>query len=182
MPRLPDRRSRENTQGSSSTTASPAPMVLVATDGTPSSRVAVEKGLSIAGELGARVAFVSAFRQPSGALGKPFYQRSLRKRLAVSRDALAEAKMAAEAFGTDAEYEIVEGTPANAIADIAAARGADLVVVGSRRLTIPALRRSVSRALVTESDSAVLVAKEGRHSGPESNAGRWTATNLTRAC
>jgi nucleotide-binding universal stress UspA family protein len=181
MPRLPDRRSRE-TQGSSSATASPAPMVLVATDGTPSSRVAVEKGLSIAGELGARVTFVSAFRQPSGALGKPFYQRSLRKRLAVSRDALAEAKMAAQAFGTDAEYEIVEGTPANAIADIAAARDADLVVVGSRDLTIPALRRSVSRALVTQCDSAVLVAKEGRRSGPESNAGRWTATNLTRAC
>ena len=182
MPRLPDRRSRENTQGSSSTTASPAPTVLVATDGTPSSRVAVEKGLSIARELGARVTFVSAFRPPSGALGKPFYQRSLRKRLAVSRDALAEAEVAAQAFGTDAEYEIVEGTPAKAIADIAAARDADLVVVGSRDLTIPALRRSVSRALVTQGDSAVLVAKQGRRGGPESNAGRWTATSLARTC
>ena len=182
MPRRPERRSRENTRGSTSTTASPAPMVLIATDGTPSSRAAVEKGLSIARELGARVTFVSAFRPPWAALGEPFYQRSLRKRLAVSRDALAEAEVAAEAFGTDAYYEIVEGTPANAIADIAAARDADLVVVGSRDLTIPTLRRSVSRALVTQSDSAVLVAKEGRRNGPNSNAGRWPATNLARTC
>ena len=159
-------------------------MVLVATDGTPSSRAAVEQGLSIARDLGARVTFVSVFRQPSGALGKPFYQRSLRKRLAVPRDALAEAEVAAQAFGTDAEYEIVEGTPANAIADIAAAREADLVVVGSRGLTIPALRSSVSRALVTQCDSAVLVAKEGKDGRPgePDNSGRRTATTVARMC
>ena len=181
MPRLPNTRPRENTRGPTSTTASPAPMVLIATDGSPSSRAAVEEGLSIA-QFGARVTFVSAFRPPWGALGEPLYQRSLAKRLAVSRDALDEAKMAAQAFSIDADYEIVEGKPANAIAAMAEARDADLIVVGSRDLTTPTLRSSVSRSLVGRCDCAVLVAKDGRRSGPENSAERWTASNLARAC
>jgi nucleotide-binding universal stress UspA family protein len=140
--------------------------VLIATDGTPSSRAAVEGGLSMAQELDARVTFVSAYRRPWAALGEPYYQRSLSKRLADAREALAEAKAAADAFGTDADYDIVEGKPASAIARLAAARDADLVVVGSRDLTTPvaALCGSVSRSLVGQSDRAVLVAKDGRRS------------------
>jgi nucleotide-binding universal stress UspA family protein len=153
--RLPDEHSREAT----STIRPPARTVLVATDGTPSSSPAVEKGLSMAQELGARVTFVSAYRPPWAALGKPFYQRSLSKRLAVAREALDEAKAAANAFG-------VEGKPASAIAHLAAARDVDLVVVGSREFTNPAaaLCGSVSRSVVGRSDRAVLVAKGGRRS------------------
>jgi nucleotide-binding universal stress UspA family protein len=160
--RLPDEHSREAT----STIRPPARTVLVATDGTPSSSPAVEKGLSMAQELGARVTFVSAYRPPWAALGKPFYQRSLSKRLAVAREALDEAKAAANAFGVDADDEIVEGKPASAIAHLAAARDVDLVVVGSREFTNPAaaLCGSVSRSVVGRSDRAVLVAKGGRRS------------------
>lgn len=179
MPRLPNKHPRKMREPTSTTT-SPSPMVLIATDGTPSSRPAVEKGLSIARELGARVTFVSAFRPPWGALGEPFYQRSLVKRLAVSREALDEAKLAAQAFSTDADYEIVEGKPANAIAAMAASRAADLVVVGSRDLTNPTLRSSVSRSLVRRCDCAVLVAKDGRRIGPESKAGPWAASDFAR--
>jgi len=160
--RLPDQHLRETTNA----TAPPARTVLVATDGTPSSRAAVERGLSMAQELDARVTFVSAYRPPWAALGKPYYQRSLGKRLAVAREALAEAKVAADAFGADADYEIVEGGPARAIARLAAARDVDLVVVGSRGLANPAaaLCGSVSRSVVGRSDRAVLVAKDGRRS------------------
>jgi nucleotide-binding universal stress UspA family protein len=82
----------------------------------------------------------------------------------VAREALDKAKAAAQAVGADADYEIVEGRPASAIARLAAARDADLVVVGSRDLTTPvaALCGSVSRSLVCQSDRAVLVAKDGR--------------------
>jgi nucleotide-binding universal stress UspA family protein len=79
-----------------------APTELIATDGTPSSRAAVKKGLAIARELGARVTFVSAYRPPWAALGEPSYQRSLTRKLGKSRKALREAKVAAEAFGTEA--------------------------------------------------------------------------------
>jgi nucleotide-binding universal stress UspA family protein len=158
--RLPDQHLREATNA----TAPPARTVVVATDGTPSSRAAVEKGLSMAQELGARVTFVSVYRPPWAALGKPYYERSLRKRLAVPREALDEAKAAAQALGIHADYEIVEGKPANAIARLAAFRDADLVVVGSRDLTnrAAALCGSVSRSLVGQSDRAVLVAKGSR--------------------
>jgi nucleotide-binding universal stress UspA family protein len=164
MTRLLDRLPHEHSREATSTIPPLSRTVLVATDGTPSSRPAVEKGLSMAQELGARVTFVSAFRPPWAALGKPYYERSLSKRLAVAREALDEARAASEAFGTDADYEIVEGNPASAIARLAATRDADLVVVGSRDLSTPvaALFGSVSRSLVGQSDRAVLVAKDGR--------------------
>jgi nucleotide-binding universal stress UspA family protein len=163
--RLAHQHSREGT----SATAPPGRTMVVATDGTPSSRAAVEKGLSMAQELGLRVTFVSVYRPPWGALGKPFYERSLSKRLALPRGALDKAKAAAQAVGVDADYEIVEGRPANAIARLAAAQDADLVVVGSRDLTAPvaALCGSVSRRLVGRSDRAVLVAKDGRRGKSE---------------
>jgi len=166
MTRLLDRLPHEHPREATSTTPPPARTVLVATDGTLSSRAAVERGLSMAQELDARVTFVSAYRPPWAALGKPYYQRSLSKRLAVAREALTEARAAADAFGADADYEIVEGRPARAIARLAAARDVDLVVVGSRGLTNPAaaLCGSVSRSVVGRSDRAVLVAKDGRRS------------------
>jgi nucleotide-binding universal stress UspA family protein len=122
------------------TTSPVSPTVLIATDGRPKSRAAIEKGLEIAEELGARVTFVSAYRPPWAALGEPFYQRSLTRKLGEARKALDDAKVAAEAFGTEADYDIVEGRPARAIAAVAEARDADLVVVGSRDLALPALR------------------------------------------
>jgi nucleotide-binding universal stress UspA family protein len=166
MTRLLTRLPYEHSREAASTTPPSARTVLVATDGTHSSRAAVEKGLSMAHELGARVTFVSAYRPPWAALGKPFYERSLSKRLAVARDALDDAKAAADAFGADADYEIMEGKPVSAIARLAAARHADLVVVGSRDLPNPVapLFGSVSRNLVGRSDRAVLVAKDGRRS------------------
>lgn len=163
------------TRKAGSTTSLPSPRVLIATDGRPSSRAAVRKGLAIARKLGARVTFVSAYRAPLAALGEPSYQRSLTRRLGESRRALRDARVAAEAFGTEADYEIVEGRPARAIAAVAAARDADLVVVGSRDLSLPALRSSVSRSLVGHSDRAVLVAKNGRSRKRESNATRRMA-------
>ena len=164
MTRLLDRLPHELSPATTRAILAPARTVLVATDGTPSSRAAVLKGLSMAQELGARVTFVSAYRPPRAALGKPYYERSLSKRLAVAREALDKAKAAAQAVGADADYEIVEGRPASAIARLAAARDADLIVVGSRDLTTPlaALCGSVSRSLVGQSDRAVLVAKDGR--------------------
>jgi nucleotide-binding universal stress UspA family protein len=162
----------QEARGTSSLTA---PTVLIATDGRPSSRAAVKKGLAIARELDARVTFVSAYRPPWAALGEPFYQRSLTRKLGESRKALREAKVAAQAFGIEADYEIVEGRPARAIAAVAAARDADLVVVGSRDLTLPALRSSVSRSLVGHSDRTVLVAKNGGGGNRGSDAARRLA-------
>jgi nucleotide-binding universal stress UspA family protein len=162
-------------QNTRSTSSLAAPTVVIATDGRPSSRAAVKNGLAIARDLGARVTFVSAYRPPWAALGEPSYQHSLTRKLGESRKALREAKVAAEAFGTEADYEIVEGRPARAIAAVAAARDADLVVVGSRDLSLPALRRSVSRSLVGHSDRAVLVAKNGGGGNRGSDAARRLA-------
>lgn len=164
-----------HTQEARDSTSPASPTVLIATDGRPSSRAAIEKGLAIAQELGARVTFVSAYRPPWAALGEPFYQRSLTRKLGESRKALDDAKVAAEAFGTEADYEIVEGRPTRAIAALAAARDADLVVVGSRDLALPGLRSSVSRSLVGHSDRAVLVAKNGGGRKRGSDAARRLA-------
>jgi nucleotide-binding universal stress UspA family protein len=52
----------------------------------------------------------------------------------VPAKALDEARAAAEAAGVEAEYELVEGDPAEEIAKFRKSRDADLVVVGTRGL------------------------------------------------
>jgi nucleotide-binding universal stress UspA family protein len=145
--------------------ATPAgPRVMVAVDGTASSQIAIENALRLARDFGARLTFVSVFRPPLGVLGRPVYQRVLSRRLNAARDALAQARMVAEAAGVKAEYETREGRPAVELARLARLRDVDLVVVGSRDLPrrFASLLGSVSRALVGEADRAVLVAKEPR--------------------
>jgi nucleotide-binding universal stress UspA family protein len=146
--------------------AATGPRVMVAVDGSASSEVAVESGLRLAGEFGARLTFVSVYRPPAGVLGRPVYQHLLSRRLNTARTALAQARRAAEAAGVEAAYETLAGRPAEELARLARLRDVDLVVVGSRDLPrrLAGLLGSVSWALVGEADRAVLVAKEARPS------------------
>ena len=134
--------------------------IVIATDGSDASQLAIREGLEIAKEAGAAVTVVTA-RQPISFLGAPYDQRELSRQLAHARAALDRAKAEAEAIGIEAPYEIREGDPADEILRIAADRQADLVVLGSRGLGAirGALLGSVSKAVVNGSDRPVLVVK-----------------------
>jgi nucleotide-binding universal stress UspA family protein len=155
-------------------TAATGPRVIVAVDGSASSQVAIESGLRLARDFGARLTFVSVYRPPPGVLGRPFHQRVLGKRLNAARTALAKARAAAERAGVEAGYELIAGKPAEELARLARLRDVDLVVVGSRDLPrrLAGLLGSVSRALVGEADRAVLVAK-GPRDGLSDGSGAW---------
>ena len=134
--------------------------IVIATDGSHASQLAVHRGLELARETGAAVTVVTA-REPISFIGAPYDQRELSRQLARARAALDFARAEAVAIGVEASCEILEGEPADEILRVAADREADLVVLGSRGLGAirSALLGSVSRAVVSGTDRPVLVVK-----------------------
>ena len=135
--------------------------ILIATDGSAGASVAVDQGVWLAKMLDAKVTFVAVARAPYSILGDPYYQRALTADLAKARAAIADAILAAEERRVPYETEILEGSPADKILEVATARGADLIVIGSRgRGAITGtILGSVSSDVVHRSDRPVLVAR-----------------------
>ena len=135
--------------------------IVIGTDGSADAAAAVDSALELAGGLGAAVTFVCTRVVPSALLGEPYYQRELESEGAHARRVIAAAMDRAEAAGVDADYEILDGAPTEAILAVAASRDADLIVVGSRGLGMvqSAILGSVSKALVTRARRPVLVVK-----------------------
>jgi len=105
--------------------------ILIATDGSPGSLAAVEEGVRLAQRLGADVTFVAVAQPPLPVLGDPYYQRALSENLGTMRAALAKAIPYAEERRVTYETELLEGSPAKAVLELARSRDIDLIVVGS---------------------------------------------------
>jgi nucleotide-binding universal stress UspA family protein len=135
--------------------------IVIATDGSAGSSVAVEQGVWLAKMLDAQVIFVAVARAPFPVLGDPYYQRALTADLTKARAAIDDAIVAAEERHVAYEIEILEGSPAEKILEVAQAHGADLIVIGSRGrgAVTGALLGSVSTDVVHRSDRPVLVAR-----------------------
>jgi nucleotide-binding universal stress UspA family protein len=136
--------------------------ILIATDGSPGAKLAVEEGLDLAEQTGASVLFVAAQQPPLPVFGDPYWQRAVTSELARLRPAVKEAVAEAEARGIDADYELLEGDAAERILDLARSRDVDLIVIGSRGLgaVVSAIVGSVSRRVLRDADRPVLVVHE----------------------
>ena len=108
--------------------------IVIGTDGSPDAGAAVDDAVELAQSLGASVTFVYARINPSPLLGEPYYQRELDAEITHSREVVEDAIARAAAAGVDADYEILDGTPADAVNGVAETHDADLIVVGSRGL------------------------------------------------
>jgi nucleotide-binding universal stress UspA family protein len=135
--------------------------ILVALDGSEGSDAALREGLELAAGLKAAVTLVSVTKAPSGVLGDPYYQRALSDSLHRGRDVLSSALRTAEDAGITADYELIEGDAAVEIVSLAEARGADMIVIGSRGLGAVAgtLLGSVSHHVVHHATVPVLVVR-----------------------
>lgn len=132
--------------------------VVIATDGSDSAERAVPVGARVARTLGTTAVLV--YVRPSiGPLGAPFYQEKLTEQMEYARAAIGRAQALAEQEGCDAEAEILEGSPPERVVELARARNAPLIVVGSRGLgaVAGALLGSVSGGILHRSDRPVLV-------------------------
>ena len=134
--------------------------IVVATDGSEHGRHAVELALDLAAPTGAELTIVFVRHAPPPLLGTPYYQHSLSTELRHAEEVAAAAEAQARAAGVDAEFEVLEGDPAERIVELARARDADLIVVGSRGRgsIVGTLLGSVSREVMRHADRPVLVA------------------------
>ena len=134
--------------------------ILVATDGSPAAREAVEVGIDLAAEDGAHVTFLRVFPTDWTATRMGPVRPAARPLGGEDHDpVLNDARGRAEERGIDAAIARVAGDPAKAIAAYADKVEADLLVLGSRGLgpTTGALRGSVSRAVLKRLKRPVLV-------------------------
>lgn len=131
---------------------------MIATDGSTSADQAVAEGARATRSIGTNAVLVYV-RPAISSLGEPYYQEKLSEQLAHARDALDRATELARAEGVDTDAEILEGSAAERIVELAQARDAPLIVVGSRGLgfVAGALLGSVSSAIVHRSDRPVLI-------------------------
>lgn len=142
--------------------------IVIATDGSAGASVAVEQGVWLAKMLGAKAIFVSVARMPLPVLGDPYYQRALTSDHAKARAAIDAAILVADERNLAYEVELLEGSPPDAILDVAKTHAADLIVVGSRGRggVTGAVLGSVSSDLVHRADRPVLVARRGARGRP----------------
>jgi nucleotide-binding universal stress UspA family protein len=132
--------------------------VIIATDGSESAEQAAAAGARVARTL--RTKAVLVYVRPSiGPLGEPFYQEKLSEQMVHARAAVERADTLVRQEGCEADAEILEGNPAEQIVELARARNAPLIVVGSRGLgaVTGALLGSVSSAVIHRADRPVLV-------------------------
>jgi nucleotide-binding universal stress UspA family protein len=135
--------------------------ILIATDGSPEARKAVELGIEIASDHEASVVLVQVIPSVRTTEFDPGVRiqtipAELRLRRAV---ALHEAAQLAAEHSVQSTFEVLTGDPADEIVAYADSIDADLVVIGARRRgpLARALLGSVSRDVVRESRRPVLV-------------------------
>jgi nucleotide-binding universal stress UspA family protein len=140
--------------------------ILIATDGSPEARMAVELGIEIASDHEASVVLVQVIPPVRTTEFNPGVRiqaipAELRLRRAV---ALHDAAQLAGEHGVESTFEVLTGDPADEIVAYADSIDADLVVIGSRRRGVlaSALLGSVSREVLRESRRPVLVVKGTR--------------------
>jgi nucleotide-binding universal stress UspA family protein len=137
--------------------------ILIATDGSPAAREAVEYGLELA-EAEHATATLLQFIPPvdwtqldRGAVIRPVPDEIEKRR----GFALDEAAVLAAQHGVTVSFEVVAGVPADEIVAFADNHDVDLTVIGSRGrgAVASALMGSVSQAVVHESRRPVLVVR-----------------------
>lgn len=137
--------------------------ILIATDGSPSAREAVEFGLELAAEQDAVPTFVHVVPAVDVLPGGGFGVTTARVHDVTETDRapLEEAAEIAAEHGIHARSRLLQGNPVDEIVAHADTIDADLIVIGSRGhgAFLNALLGSVSRGVLHEARRPVLVVR-----------------------
>jgi nucleotide-binding universal stress UspA family protein len=135
--------------------------ILIATDSSESGRAAVDAGLELAADEGARAVFVHVISMLNLGTNWDAGLDEPPERVPRPEDepVLADALELAEARGVAAEADLLIGYPPKQIARLANDLDADVIVVGSRALGRfkRAVLGSTSRELLSLTDRPVLI-------------------------
>jgi nucleotide-binding universal stress UspA family protein len=134
---------------------------LVATDGSAGGDDAVREAIEFARASGALLSIVYIRQAPLPVLGDPFYQRALSEELVRARSVVDDAAAQAAAADIDTQVDVLEGSAAPRIIELARHRDVDMIILGSRGRGAVAgtLLGSVSEAVVHKADRPVLVVR-----------------------
>jgi nucleotide-binding universal stress UspA family protein len=136
--------------------------ILIATDGSPSAREAVDVGLELAKEQGADVTFlhVTPSEEVRGGRGGS-HALTHSDEIDESETALKDAAEAADAAGVSYALERFSGETIETIVALADSKNADLIVLGSRgrNAVASAILGSISQGVLRQASRPVLVVK-----------------------
>jgi nucleotide-binding universal stress UspA family protein len=105
--------------------------IVVGTDGSPTAKRAVAEAVRLAGALGAELHIVSAW-EPMTGVAAGFVMPPVEED--PTAEALAEAADAVRSADVPVKTHAVRGGAPDALLDVAAAVGANLIVVGNQRM------------------------------------------------
>ena len=106
--------------------------IVVGTDGSPTAKRAVAEAVRLAAALGAELHIVSAYEPLAGAVAVGFVMPTVDDD--PTAETLAEAIAEIRESGVTVRTHPVRGPAPDALLDVAAAVGANMIVVGNRRM------------------------------------------------
>lgn len=135
----------------------PAPRIVVGYDGSPAARAALRLAVDRAGS--GKVFVVHGYDAPADYWGGEHYDSVLHAALDRGERLLADAAGDVPGLaGVDHELELIAGHPAKVIANVAAIRDADEIIIGTRGYgRIRGAIGSVAHALLHEASCPVTV-------------------------
>ena len=136
--------------------------ILLSTDGSAPAEHVAEFAASLAAQCRAKVMVLHAYNPVPGFLGEPIYSQALQNTLREAESLVANvAKRLRDIGVTDVITDVVAGSAADVILDVAQTRKPDLIVVGARGLSTwqGIILGSVSMAVAHRAECPVLVVK-----------------------
>jgi nucleotide-binding universal stress UspA family protein len=161
-------------------------VILVATDGSEAASIALDEALSLAAEMGDRVAAITVWRALQGDFGLAYPSTAMLSELLDAERTHAEMTLGdaisrAEEAGVDLRTHLATGDPAERICAYADEIDARLIAVGTRGHGTVAslLLGSVSNAVIRGARCPVLVVREPERAQNRSHT-EFAAVGLDR--